>query len=119
MYKLFPFQEEGSRWLSYKTRALLADEMGLGKSCQIVHAAKRINAKNGLISCPASLRANWMKEFIKWGYPGPFDILSSKNHSYKPGYIQIGSYNFFAEREPPHPRHVWRKVHGRRRGAHR
>lgn len=46
---------------------LIADEMGLGKTIQaigIVNANPAINKV--LIVCPATLKVNWKREFVKW-----------------------------------------------------
>lgn len=63
---LFPFQDEGARWLASKKYALLADEMGLGKSCQAITAAASLALTNILILCPAVARLNWLNEFAMW-----------------------------------------------------
>ncbi len=65
--QLKPHQVEGIEFLVNKKYALLADKMGLGKSRQTVEAAKKIQAKNILIICPAIARALvWEKEITKW-----------------------------------------------------
>lgn len=63
---LFEYQVSGSRWLATRKTAFLADEMGLGKSAQVVAAADLIDAKRILVLCPASARANWVREFEKF-----------------------------------------------------
>lgn len=62
-YELFPYQEEGARWLKDRELALLADEMGLGKSAQVISACDRINANRICIVAPAIARWNWVDEF--------------------------------------------------------
>ena len=69
MTDLFPYQQEGARWLAPKRFALLADEMGLGKSAQAITAARIINATEVCIVCPASVRVNWRREWMKF-WPG-------------------------------------------------
>lgn len=64
--KLFPFQVEGTQWLSGKKFALLADEMGLGKSAQAIRAADAIQAERILVLCPAVARMNWSREFARF-----------------------------------------------------
>lgn len=66
MTDLFPYQQEGAKWLSTKRFALLADEMGLGKSAQAITAARIINATEVCIVCPASVRVNWSREWQKF-----------------------------------------------------
>lgn len=63
---LFPYQTEGAVWLTGRKIALLADEMGLGKSAQVVKAAENPSIQRLLILCPASLRANWSREFERF-----------------------------------------------------
>lgn len=66
--KLFPFQEEGVRWLADKEKALLADDMGLGKTVQaIVWAASR---KPVLVVVPSALLYNWRSEITEKWRPG-------------------------------------------------
>lgn len=66
MENLFPYQVEGSKWLSGKKLALLADEMGLGKTVQAIRASEDIGAKTILVVCPAVAKFNWRKEFNQW-----------------------------------------------------
>lgn len=66
--KLWPYQEEGKRWLSslYSQgfSALLADEMGLGKTVQTLSFISKIPlGKPILIIAPTSLLFNWKKEW--------------------------------------------------------
>jgi len=67
---LFPYQQEGVRWLADRQLALLADEPGLGKSAQIVRAADVIGAQRILLLCSASIRMNWTREFAKFSERG-------------------------------------------------
>jgi SWI/SNF-related matrix-associated actin-dependent regulator 1 of chromatin subfamily A len=66
MPSLFPYQVDGSRWLSTQTKALLADEMGLGKSAQLITACDILKAQKILVLCPAVARINWQREFVKF-----------------------------------------------------
>jgi len=61
-----PFQYVGRDFLASRKQALLADQMRLGKSMQAVMAADKIGAKKLFITCPASVKINWTKEFDKW-----------------------------------------------------
>jgi SWI/SNF-related matrix-associated actin-dependent regulator 1 of chromatin subfamily A len=63
---LFPFQQEGARFLSTRTWALLADEMGLGKTAQAIVGCDTIGAERILVLCPAVARINWSREFKKF-----------------------------------------------------
>lgn len=62
----YPYQLKGAEWLATKDQALLADWMGLGKSAQAVHACDLVAARRILVVCPASVRANWKREFWRF-----------------------------------------------------
>ena len=64
--KLFPFQEDGVKFLTTHKEALLADEMGLGKTAQAIIACDKLKARKILIICPASVKYNWLTEFHAW-----------------------------------------------------
>lgn len=70
MEELFPFQIQGSQWLTQKKVALLADEMGLGKTVQAIRGLDGIHAKKILIVCPSVARVNWQREFEMWSLTG-------------------------------------------------
>lgn len=74
-YKLYPYQEEGVRFLKARRHALLAHDMGLGKSCMAIVAATELGLKNVLIICPASVKYNWRNEIQKWAPGTPVDII--------------------------------------------
>ena len=70
---LYPYQEEGWRWLSFlceqKLGGLLADEMGLGKTVQII--AVLVNPQRdavvpSLIVAPSTLLENWRREIAQF-----------------------------------------------------
>lgn len=83
--KLYPFQEEGVRFLTDRSRAYLADEMGLGKTAQVIVAAGEVDAQNTLVICPASVIPTWRSEWRKWGGPGEPTLLSyAKAHKLIP-----------------------------------
>ncbi|MFT5106630.1 MAG: SNF2 family DNA or RNA helicase, partial [Pseudoalteromonas tetraodonis] len=67
---LFPYQREGMLHLAFKERAMVADEMGLGKTIQGIAAAALLHrirkAKQCLIVCPASLKAEWQEQIAKF-----------------------------------------------------
>jgi len=67
MTKLFPYQNEGVKFLQRRRFALLADEMGLGKSAQAIRAAANSNLEHILVVCPACAKVNWSREFKKFG----------------------------------------------------
>lgn len=67
---LFPYQEEGIRFATFKKGAIIADEMGLGKTIQAIGTAifkKQIfDFKKVLVICPASLKSQWKSEIDKF-----------------------------------------------------
>lgn len=71
--KLYPYQQDGWRWLSYIWQeglgAILADEMGLGKTIQIIAllaSPERDAAAPSLIVAPTTLLENWRREIGKF-----------------------------------------------------
>jgi SNF2 family DNA or RNA helicase len=73
---LFPYQEEGVRFLLSGSRRYLADEMGLGKTVQAVRAAHYADVQTTLVICPASVQENWKREWAAWGGPGELQVVS-------------------------------------------
>lgn len=63
---LFPYQEEGARFLASHRRALLADGMRVGKSPQSIAAADLVGARNVLVVCPGLAREMWGRAFDKF-----------------------------------------------------
>lgn len=70
----YPYQLEGVQYALEKKRCIFGDEPGLGKTlqaiCSVVKAHKEA-AKYGesfpvLVVCPASLKINWQREFLKF-----------------------------------------------------
>lgn len=72
--KLYPYQEEGVRFLlrrppemNFKPHRLLADEQGLGKTPQAIVAMKVAKANVVLVICPATVKYNWARKMVEWG----------------------------------------------------
>lgn len=70
LHPLFPYQREGMLHLAFKERSMVADEMGLGKTIQGIAAAALLHrmgkAQRCLIVAPASLKAEWEEQIIKF-----------------------------------------------------
>jgi SNF2 family DNA or RNA helicase len=66
-----PFQRAGIEYAAQRPLVLVADEMGLGKTVQAIGAVNSDpNADRILIVCPASLKHNWRREWMKWDVKG-------------------------------------------------
>ena len=77
---LFPDQKTGVEFLYKNRSALLADEFGTGKTAQAIHACIAVGARTILVICTASIKYNWRKEAIKWGFDErDIHILNDKN----------------------------------------
>lgn len=65
--------------MANRENAVLADDMGLGKTVQAIEGAKRIKAKNGIITCPLGVRRSWVKN-LRSQFPSCFirEITSPK-----------------------------------------
>lgn len=78
--KLKKYQETGRDFLCSRKVALLADQQRLGKSVQVIKAADKLKAKKILITCPATAKGVWYREFEKWSTMGrSVDIISGTN----------------------------------------
>src|SRR5436190_9324437 len=71
--KLFPYQLNGYRWLSYMVRnglgGIIADEMGLGKTVQVICVlleACEAARKPNLVIAPNTLLENWRREILRF-----------------------------------------------------
>jgi len=64
---LYPYQDEGVRFLRDRNRAYLADGMGLGKTVQAAVAAYQLKLHRVLEIAPASALENWRREWSAWG----------------------------------------------------
>lgn len=70
--KFLPFQKAGIEYLLNKSNALLADQMGLGKTIQVIGLCNlfpsmyELHKHSVLIICPATLKLNWLREWMKW-----------------------------------------------------
>lgn len=63
--QLFPYQEEGVKFLASRHRALLFDAPGLGKTIQAIRAADEADADSHHVISPAAVVKQWRKEDAK------------------------------------------------------
>lgn len=61
-----PYQRAGVAYSVEHRKSINADEMGLGKTLQAIASAETVGKFPVLITCPASLRGNWLREIEKW-----------------------------------------------------
>jgi len=68
--KLYPYQQKGVEFATFKDAVIIADEMGLGKTLQAITTAlakKQIfGFQKTLVVCPASVKDQWKKEIEKF-----------------------------------------------------
>lgn len=89
MQTLYPWQQEGSAFLSEpnplfkKPHRYLAWATGTGKTPIVCDALTKIGAKSAIIICTKATKASWRRHLIEWGVFKPDDI-----HVYE------GSYDF-------------------------
>lgn len=63
---LYPYQEEGARFLASLRRGMLMDGMRVGKTPQAIAAADLVGARNVLVVCPGLAREVWARAFQKF-----------------------------------------------------
>ena len=67
---LYPYQQEGIRFATFKKAAIIADEMGLGKTVQAIAVAvlkkRLLGFTKVLVVCPSSLKDQWRREIAKY-----------------------------------------------------
>lgn len=76
--ELYPFQDDGVRFLCARHDAYLGDEMGLGKTVQAIAAANvlHLGGTRVLVVCPASVLHNWKREWDRWSTQPQPTIMS-------------------------------------------
>lgn len=91
--ELYSYQSDGiEKLFSILTQrsehaAMLCDPPGAGKTPQAVGVFHRLTAQSALVICPASLKENWKREFIKWSKsiePSDIQILESSADELNP-----------------------------------
>jgi SWI/SNF-related matrix-associated actin-dependent regulator 1 of chromatin subfamily A len=85
---LYKYQQEGIEKLysilttNEERAAMLCDPPGAGKTPQAIGLYDALGSRSALIICPASLKENWRREFLKWSKaPGSIrpQILNSSS----------------------------------------
>ena len=93
MKSLFPFQREAVKFCASRRGTLVAAGMGCGKTAiastaALVWLAEHPDWKRVLIICPASLKQNWVTEFLMWQEAFPLQVEAT---------IGIASGNVFPD----------------------
>lgn len=99
---LFGFQRVGVEFaLAAGGRALIADEMGLGKTAQGIGAAlmlrQHFGARRVLTVCPASLKINWAREWIRFAGLEPTIWHGQKRIGDLDAQVHIINYDIFGK----------------------
>lgn len=102
---LFGFQRVGVEFgLAAGGRALIADEMGLGKTPQAIGTALMLRLQRGvervLVVCPASLKINWFREWIRFAGIEPTIWHGQKVIGPKDAAVHIINYDIFGKYRP-------------------
>lgn len=63
----YDYQKEGIAYALQKKRCIMGDEPGLGKTAQAIGTLTASGAFPALVICPASLKVNWQREFLRFG----------------------------------------------------
>jgi SWI/SNF-related matrix-associated actin-dependent regulator 1 of chromatin subfamily A len=63
----YDYQKEGIAYALKAKRCIFGDEPGLGKTAQAIGAVMIAKAWPCLVVCPAALKVNWQREFMKFG----------------------------------------------------
>jgi len=98
---LFPFQRVGVEFvLATGGRALIADEMGCGKTPQAIGASLLLRSEWGagrvLVVCPASLKINWYREWIRFAGLEPTVWYGPKYKGDIDAQVHICNFDIFA-----------------------
>lgn len=98
---LFGFQRVGVEFaLAANGRALIADEMGLGKSAQGIATSMLLTREHGgrvLVVCPASLKINWFREWVRFAGVEPTIWNGQKIVGSKNALVHVINYDIFAK----------------------
>jgi SWI/SNF-related matrix-associated actin-dependent regulator 1 of chromatin subfamily A len=99
---LFGFQRVGVEFaLAAGGRALIADEMGLGKSAQAIGTSLLLRHYHGagriLTVCPASLKINWYREWVRFAGLEPTIWHGHKRMGDLNAQVHIINYDIFGK----------------------
>lgn len=96
---LRPFQRAGVAYAVAARRCLLADEMGLGKTVEAIATLESLAAFPAIVTCPAGLKLNWLREFAAWLPGRKAEIADGSSEIGKggPADVVIVSYDWMTD----------------------
>lgn len=92
-----PFQRAGIEYSLSRKDTLIADQPGLGKTIQAIGVVNcDRTTRRVLIICPASLKENWRREFLKWNTTGLTVGIAETQHreQFQDGFYKNGNPRF-------------------------
>lgn len=78
--KLFPYQNDGVRFLTEREDALLNWEPGCGKTPTAIAAWETTGAVEVVVLCPAVAKENWVRETKRWASPSRDIVVLRKQN---------------------------------------
>lgn len=90
----YPFQKQGIQYAIEKKRLIIGDQPGLGKTLQSMAAVVAQDSFPCLVICPASIRENWRREWIKFTHKKVIILNDSVKNNYHL-YYQSGITDVF------------------------
>jgi SNF2 family DNA or RNA helicase len=100
------YQKAGIEYALMRKDTLIGDQPGLGKTIQAIGVANclKVARPRVLIICPASLKINWQREFIKWRTKNVTVGIAETQHrqKYQDGFYKNGKPKFKTVVHPEH-----------------
>jgi hypothetical protein len=96
---LFPFQEEGVRWLAPLSGGILGDDQGLGKTIQVLTAIPQGAGPGVVVVCPKVAKGVWSREAARWRPDLQVTTLSGRG-SFRwpePGEVVVINYDLLPD----------------------
>lgn len=104
-FEFRPFQRAGVEYALQRKDTLIADQPGLGKTIQAIGVTNADETiRRVLVICPASLKENWRREFLKWNTSGLTVGIAETQHreTFHDGFFKNGNPRY---RKVIHPEH--------------
>lgn len=94
LIKPYPYQYNGIAYILQHPRTFVADQPGLGKTMQSIAAVLAMNAFPCIVICPATLKENWRREWMKVSGKRAMILRDSVKTTW-PSYYQVGMCDVF------------------------